>query len=167
MFSNFFFENVPFMRCGKIYCRTRKDTDLNIAGRMRTARWIPKATNVHPQQLILPLQRWLHDRTHLTVTLYAPCLSDLLNAYSQKCVIKTPLLVCYRKQQAACHETLCHLMNPNNGKFKPSAVKKHVTPVPICEVGTTQMSAERRRRPPPRPLLNSKEQKTQVSLTRS
>jgi len=48
--------------------RARQDTDLNIVQRMRTARWIPKAIDVHSQYLILtvfPLQRCLHNRTSL------------------------------------------------------------------------------------------------------
>ena len=48
--------------------RARQGTGLNIVRRMRTARWIPKATDVHSQYLTLkvfPLQRRLHNRTSL------------------------------------------------------------------------------------------------------
>ena len=42
--------------------------------RMRTACWIPKATNTHPVYVILiafPLQQWLHDRAIISFTISA------------------------------------------------------------------------------------------------
>ena len=46
------------------YCRAEQATDDNIIRRMRIARWIPKATNIHSEYVILiafSLQQWLHE----------------------------------------------------------------------------------------------------------
>ena len=78
----FFFENMPFMRCGKNTVEPAR-THLNTARRMRTARWIPKATNVHSQYPILtvfPLQRWLHNRTSLLRYKHTVCLVKFLQS---------------------------------------------------------------------------------------
>ena len=44
--------------------------------RMRNARWIPKATNTHPEYVILiavPLQQWLHGRVSMLRYTYSDC----------------------------------------------------------------------------------------------
>ena len=49
--------------------------------RNRTACWIPKATNLHSEYVILiafPLQQWMVARTRPSATLYERCLSCFL-----------------------------------------------------------------------------------------
>ena len=49
----------------KKYCRAGQATDDNIIRRMRIACWIPKATNINSEYVILiafPLQQWLRER---------------------------------------------------------------------------------------------------------
>jgi len=103
------------------YCRARR-THLNIVRRMCTARWIRLQTYTHNTQYL----QFFHCNDGCTTAPHCyviRILSVLLNSYNQKCVTKTPILLCYRKQQASCHETLCQLTNPNNGKFKPPTIR--------------------------------------------
>jgi len=49
--------------------------------RMRTACWIPKATNTHSEYVMLidfPLQQWLHERASVLRYTYNVCLAYLL-----------------------------------------------------------------------------------------
>jgi len=69
---------VSFMRKCVKYGTARQATDFNIIQRMRTARWITKATNTHPENEILiafPRQHWL--REHASV-LFIPSLPLVL-----------------------------------------------------------------------------------------
>jgi len=43
------------------YCRAGRVTDDNVTRLMRTACWIPKATNTHLQYVVFPLQQLLHE----------------------------------------------------------------------------------------------------------
>jgi hypothetical protein len=70
--------------------------------RMRTARWIPEATNIHSQHLIrtvFPLQRWLHDRTSLLRYTHIVCLVKFLHPEMR---YKDTNSTVFRQQQAAC-----------------------------------------------------------------
>jgi hypothetical protein len=47
--------------------------------RMRTACWIPKATNTHSEYVTLiasPLQQWLHERTSVLRYIYIACIVE-------------------------------------------------------------------------------------------
>jgi len=81
IFNNFFFLNRPVYEImwRNIVERSRPQ----IIWRMRSACWIPKATNTHSGYVILivfPLQQWLHERTtvlHYTHCTVSVCLVDL------------------------------------------------------------------------------------------
>ena len=59
---------VPCMIYVQKYCKAGQATDSNKIRRMRTACWIPKATNTHSEYvllIVLPLQQWLHARVSM------------------------------------------------------------------------------------------------------
>jgi len=64
MISNFFVQDLPgYERVWKTVVDT--DRPQMTIWRMRTACWIPKATNTHSEYIILnvfPLQQWLNQR---------------------------------------------------------------------------------------------------------
>ena len=63
-------------QCG----RAGQATDDNIIRRMRSACWIPKATNTHSEYVILiafPRQQWLRERALLLRYSYVACLVDV------------------------------------------------------------------------------------------
>jgi len=63
MFNNFFSKIEQFMSMWKKYCRAGQARDK--IWRMRIASWITKATNSHPEYVIIiafPLQHWLNQR---------------------------------------------------------------------------------------------------------
>ena len=75
----FFFEN-----CAVYEILWRNTVDPGrpqmIIWRMRTASWIPKATNTHSEYLMLtafPLQQWLHKRASMLRYTYISCLVSL------------------------------------------------------------------------------------------
>ena len=50
--------------------------------RMRIACWIPKATNTHPEYVLLiafPQQQWLHERVSMLRYTYFGCIIRLRN----------------------------------------------------------------------------------------
>jgi len=59
--------------------------------RISFACWIPKATNSHPEYVILiafPLQHWLHERTSMSRYTYFACLCILRSVttcFTQRC----------------------------------------------------------------------------------
>ena len=60
------------------YCTAGQATDENIIRRMRIACWIPNATNINSEYVILiafPLQQWLHERASLLRYTYTACLA--------------------------------------------------------------------------------------------
>jgi hypothetical protein len=55
--------------------------------RMRTASWIPKATNTHSVSVIFidfPLQQWLHERASLLRYTYIACIVNVLVILKQR-----------------------------------------------------------------------------------
>jgi hypothetical protein len=96
---------VLFMRkCEKRYGIAGQATDDNIIRRMRFACWITKATDTHPEYVILiayPRQQWLRERASLlryTHNSYLFCLFSLtfsishcLSWYFLSCTHRKPL----------------------------------------------------------------------------
>jgi hypothetical protein len=69
MFNNIFQKVVPFIRCCRKYGTAAEARDDNITGRMRSACWITKATNTHPQYVIhidFPQLQLLRERTSMS-----------------------------------------------------------------------------------------------------
>jgi hypothetical protein len=68
-YSITFFENRSVYEImWKKYGTARQATDDNIIRRMRFARWVTKATDTHPEYVILiafPRQQWLRERASL------------------------------------------------------------------------------------------------------
>jgi hypothetical protein len=62
------------------YCTAGQATDENIIRRMRTACWIPKATDTDSEYVILiafTLQQWLHERASTLRYTYIDCFVEL------------------------------------------------------------------------------------------
>jgi len=58
-------------------CTAGQATDNNIIRSMRIVYWIPKATNTHPDYVILTaclLQQWFHERAPVLRYTYITCL---------------------------------------------------------------------------------------------
>jgi hypothetical protein len=65
--------------CGNVekYGRAGQATDDNITRCISIAWWIPKATDIHSEYVIIiafPLRRWFRERTSLLRSTYIPCL---------------------------------------------------------------------------------------------
>jgi len=69
MFNNIFQKIVPFIRYCRKYGTVGEVTDDSITRSMRTACWITKATDIHPQYVIhiaFPQLQWLRERTSMS-----------------------------------------------------------------------------------------------------
>jgi hypothetical protein len=83
--TRFMFNNFLFFANHAIYdIKSKNNVNLGrpqiTFWRMRTARWIPKATNTHSEYvklIALPLQQWLNERASSRYT-YTACLNILI-----------------------------------------------------------------------------------------
>ena len=63
------------------YNIARQITDYIIIWRIRIACWIPKATNIHSEYVIViafPLQKWLHEHALMLRYMYIACHDNII-----------------------------------------------------------------------------------------
>jgi len=101
------------------YCRTRQATNDNIIRRMRIACWIPKASDIHSEYVILiafPLLQWLHERAW-NVTLYVHWLSCFVPDYDSFITQKSRICRDHVRMATVFRNTIQDIRNKNNIKM--------------------------------------------------
>jgi hypothetical protein len=107
MFNNLCSHIVPCTRFGENFNTHGQNTCGNKARLMLIACWIPNATNVHPEYVILiafPLQQWLHEGAAMLRNAYIVChfIRNETECRTSKPRTSVLVITYWRRKRRAC-----------------------------------------------------------------
>jgi hypothetical protein len=121
------------------HSRTRQTTDGNIIRRMRSAFWIPRATNTHSEYVIIlafPLQQWLKERTSmLRFTVIAFIVVISYYRYISKYVCG---VICSPGFRSLLSHILCFCSTNNEGSRNKSSFPSNSEPLHDLEYSASE-----------------------------